>query len=178
MKKFIKILTGIACMSATSLIFSQDRLDDKIDELTYNWDLEADKLSSYEGLVNLCSDKNYRGEIFQLLKDIHHYDTILYNVLTDLSRRSKDKEIDRTLKDIRKFEEDYDMQNFIYFMREECKAMVNIERDADNTRNEVGFTSYSGQVYTLETELFKYVQHVTNKVDKIREHVHHLSEIY
>ncbi|MBC6401045.1 MAG: hypothetical protein GDA51_08395 [Ekhidna sp.] len=181
MKKLIKILIGVAFLFITISTFSQEeneRLDEKIDELTYGWDLEADKLSSYEGLTNLCSDGNYRNEIFQLLKDIHHYDTILYNVLTDLSKRSSDKEIAKTLRDIKKFEEDYGMKNFIHFMSEECKAMINIERDADDTRNEVGFTSYSGQVYILETELVKYVNHVTDRVDKIREHVHHLSKNY
>ena len=181
MKSSVKILTEVVFLFMVISVFSQEeseRLDEKIDDLTYSWDLEADKLSSYEGLTNLCSDEDYRSEIFQLLKDIHHYDTILYNTLKDISRRNSNKEIVRTLRDIRKFEEGYDMKNFIYFMREECKAMIDIEKNADDTRNEVSFTSYSGQVYILETELFKYVNHITRRVDKIREHVHHLSESY
>ena len=63
-------------------------------------------------------------------------------------------------------------------MNSECTAAKMIEKDADDTRNEVGQTSYSGQVYVLETELFKYVHHVTQRVDKIRQHVHHLSVHY
>ena len=165
----------------TTSIFSQEeegRLDDKIDELTYRWDLEADKLSSYEGLTNLCADDSYRHRIFSLLRDIHHYDTILYDVLTDLSKKKHSKEVNKTLRDIKKFEEEYDMRSFIHFMSEECKAMIDIEKNAENTRNEVGYTSYSSQVYLLETELYKYVKHVTHRVDKIREHVHHLSRHY
>ena len=157
---------------------TNERLDEKIDKLTYAWDLEADKLSSYEGLQNLCADQNYRKEIFDLLKEIHHYDTVLYGVLQKLSQRSKDKEITKTLKEIKKFEEEYDTQSFIHYMREECVTMLEIEKNAENTRNDVGYSSYSSQVYLLETELVRYVKHITNRVDKIRSHVHHLSSHY
>ena len=183
MDRLIYILVSFFFVVSTTPSSSQEgegdgRLDEKIDELTYRWDLEADKLSSYEGLVDLCTDDIYRQDIFQLLRDIHHYDTVLYDVLTDLSRRSSDREISKTLKDIKKFEEEYDTESFIRFMSEECKAMIDIEKHADDTKNEVGYTSYSSQVYILETELFQYVKHVTNRVDKIRQHVHHLSRHY
>ncbi len=162
--------------------FAQDdtagRLDEKIDELTYAWDLEADKLSSYEGLQNLCADQAYRKEIFKLLEDIHHYDTVLYGVLLKLSHSSKDREINKTLKEIKRFEEQYDTKSFIHYMREECVTMLEIEKNAEDSRNEVGYSSYSSQVYMLETELVKYVKHITKRVDKIREHVHHLSGHY
>ena len=155
-----------------------ERLDEKIDKITYAWDLEADKLSSYDGLQTLCTDESYRMEIFALLNDIHHYDTVLYNVLIKLSKKNHDKEIEKTLKDIKKFEEEYDTKSFIHFMNEECKAMLDIEKHAEETKNDVGSNSYSGQIYLLETELYKYVKHVTDRVDKIRQHVHHLSKHY
>lgn len=155
-----------------------ERLDKKIDELTYDWDLEADKLSSYEGLQNLCTDETYRLKIFTLLEDIHHYDTVLYGVLIKLARTNKDKEIDKTLKDIKKFEESYNTKSFVHFMNEECKAMIDIEKHSEETKNDVGTNSYSGQIYLLETELYKYVKHITDRVDKIRQHVHHLSKNY
>ena len=157
---------------------TDERLDDKIDQITYDWDLEADKLSSYEGLQNLCTDETYRQKIFSLLNDIHHYDTVLYGVLIKLQKTSKDKEIVKALKDIKKFEKEYNTKSFIHFMNEECKVLIDIEKHADDTRNEVGYTSYSGQVYLLETELFRYVKHVTDRVDKIRKHVHHISTHY
>ena len=53
-----------------------------------------------------------------------------------------------------------------------------LEKNAEDTRNEVGYSSYSSQVYLLETELIKYVKHVTKRVDKIRQHVHHISGHY
>ncbi len=161
-------------------VFAQEegRLDERIDEITYDWDLEADKLATYEGLLYVCSNQEYRTKIIQLLNDIHHLDSVLYDVLVDLSQRSSDKEIKKTLKDIKKFEEEYDTKSFVHFMSEECKAAKEIERDAKKTRSEVGANSYSGQVYILETELYNYVKHVTNRVDKIRQHVHHLSKHY
>ncbi len=164
----------------TFSVHSQDegRLDDKIDEVTYDWDLEADKLATYEGLLYVCGNQEYRARIIQLLNDIHHLDSVLYDVLLKVSRTNSDKEVKRTLKDIKKFEEEYDTKSFIHFMNSECKAAKEIERNAEDTRNEVGITSYSGQVYILETELFKYVKHVTQRVDKIRLHVHHLSSHY
>lgn len=169
------VMFGFSVMAQSE---EEGRLDEKIDAITYDWDLEADKLTSYEGLTNLCNNESYRVKIFTLLKDIHHYDTVLYNVLVDLSKKSSDKEIEKTLKEIKKFEEEYGLENFVQFMSQECKAMIDIEKHADETRNEVGYTSYSSQVYMLETELFKYVSHVTDRVDKIRQHVHHLSKIY
>lgn len=179
--------TGIICVLLATISITgfgqihddeEGRLDEKIDQITYDWDLEADKLSSYEGLQSLCSDEEYRLKIFKLLDDIHHYDTILYGVLLNLSKRQKSKEIDKTLRDIKKFEKEYDTKSFIHFMNEECKAMTEIESHYAETKNEVGYSSYSGQIYLLETELFKYVKHVTDRVDKIRQHVHHLSKHY
>ncbi len=157
---------------------TQKRIDEKVDEITYDWDLEADKLATYEGLGSICTDDEYRTKILNLMSDIHHYDTILFGILTNLSKQRKDKEIKRSLKDIAKFEEKYNPKNFSHFMGQECKAFKDIEKHADDLRNEVGQYSYSGQVYILETELSKYVKHVTASVDRIRQHVHHLSNHY
>ena len=168
----------LICFSVLAMAQEEERLDDKIDQITYKWDLEADKLSSYEGLQELCLDENYRTEILSLLNEIHHYDSVLYDILLKLSKTSDDKEIKKTLKDIKKFEEEYGTQSFITFMSDECKAMRDIEKHAEETANDVGINSYSGQVYLLETELYKYVKHVTSRVDKIRNHVHHISNHY
>ncbi|MEO9868854.1 hypothetical protein [Ekhidna sp.] len=156
----------------------EERLDEKIDKITYDWDLEADKLSTYEGLQFLCTDTDYRSKILTLLDDIHHYDTVLYGVLLKISKTSDDKEVKKTLKDIKKFEDEYNTQSFVHFMNEECQVQREIERNSEETANDVGINSYSGQVYLLETELYKYVKHVTARVDKIRIHVHHLSKHY
>ncbi|NQZ78237.1 MAG: hypothetical protein HRT61_19345 [Ekhidna sp.] len=175
----MKVVTLCLFAFLPHILFSQEeRLDEKIDEVTYDWDLEADKLSTYVGLLQICSDTEYRSKVLHLLNEIHHYDTVLYEVLVNLSKKSDEKEIKKTLRDIKKFEEEYDTKSFIHFMNEECHAMREIEKDADVTVNDVGINSYSGQVYLLETELFKYVKNITSRVDKIRQHVHHLSKHY
>ncbi len=173
--------TLILIFTNLGVLFAQDpkeRLDDRIDEVTYQWDLEADKLATYEGLLVVCTDKPYRTEIISLLNEIHHLDSVLYEVLVDLSRVNTDKEIRKTIKEIEQFENEYNTKSFIHFMSQECKASREIEKDSKYTRNEVGETSYSGQIYILETELFKYVKQITQRVDKIRIHVHHLSSHY
>lgn len=178
----MKLFATLFCtfLILTSLIAqdAEERVDEKVDQITYDWDLEADKLATYEGLGSICLDEEYRSKILSLMKDIHHYDTVLFEILTKLSKKNKDKEIKRTLKDITKFEEKYNPKNFAHFMNQECNALKELEKNADDLRNEVGQNSYSGQVYILETELSKYVRHVTSSVDRIRQHVHHLSNHY
>ncbi|WP_425391675.1 hypothetical protein [Ekhidna sp.] len=176
MKSFFSIFLILLTVSLG--LAQEERLDEKIDAVTYDWDLEADKLATYAGLQQLCTDAEYRQRILSLLDDIHHYDTVLYGVLVKISKTSKDREVKKTLHDIKKFEEEYNTRSFIHFMNEECNAMREIEKDAEKTANDVGINSYSGQVYLLETELYKYVKHVTARVDKIRLHVHHLSKHY
>ena len=171
----------ILAFGVTSFLYAQvpeGRLDERIDEVTYKWDLEADKLATYEGLLVVCGDKKYRAEILGLLDEIHHLDSVLYNVLVDLARYQTDREIRKTIKEIQQFEDQYDTKSFIRFMSKECKASREIEKESKKTRNQVGENSYSGQVYILETELFKYVKQITQRVDKIRIHVHHLSSHY
>lgn len=161
-----------------ALAQEKERLDEKIDQITYDWDLEADKLATYDGLSHLCSETAYREKIFNLLDEIHHYDTVLYGVLIKLNSRKEDKEIKQTLREIKKFESNYSSKKFIHFMREECAQAKKIERDYEVTKNDVGINSYSGQIYLLELELFKYVKNTTKSIDHLRKHIHHLSSHY
>lgn len=175
---FSNILILFFVIAGFSQEEKKERLDDKIDQITYDWDLEADKLSTYLGLQELCTDQEYRTKIVTLLEEIHHYDTVLYNVLQKIAKKGNDKEANKALKDIKKFEQQYDTKKFIHFMNEECKSMQDIEKNAEETANDVGINSYSGRIYLLETELYKYIKNITHRVDKIRLHVHHLSSHY
>ncbi len=62
------------------------------------------------------------------------------------------------------------MKEFLTFLHEECNARAEIERNAKKTGEDK-----DGEAYILETELQKYVKHITKRIDGIREHVHHLS---
>jgi len=156
--------------------YSQDdnTLGQTIDELTYQWDMEAKGLNNYQGLTDFCVNKEYRLGMIGLLNDIHHYDSVLYDRAVKAQRFKKSKEIDKLLKDISKFEEKYSMKSLIHFLHDECNARKAIEKDSDESKNDFGSNSYDGQIYIVETELNKFVKHITKRVDHIRKHVHHL----
>lgn len=146
-----------------------------IDDLTYKWDDEAKTLDNYDGLAKFCVNEGYRLAIIKLLKDIHHYDSVLYDRLVKASRfGNQSHEIKKTISDIEKFEEGYDMKSFIHFLHTECSARNEIEKNSDKLKEDIGFYSYDGQIYVLENELAKFVSHITKRVDTIRDHVHHL----
>ncbi len=153
---------------------TKESLGKKIDELTYAWDLEADNLDDYDGMSKFCFEEEYRYEVITMLKDIHHYDSVLLHRLERASRFSHDKEIKKTLKDIEKFEQEYSMKEFIQFLYDECLGIAEIEKNRDDLLDEIGEESYDGRRYILETELAKYIHHITKRVDLVREHVHHL----
>lgn len=149
-------------------------LGETIDDLTYRWDKEANTLRTYEGLVEFCDNENYRFDVIDLLNDIHHFDSVLYQRLTKAQRFNHDKEIEKTLHDISKFEKNYSMKDLIHFLHEECIEKNKIEKDSEELRNDIGENSYDGQIYIVEVELNKYIKHITKRVDVIRKHVHHL----
>lgn len=179
---FTFLFTSVNLYAQTQEPATSQRVDDAIDSITYKWDLEADKLATYEGLLKLCNDKEYRVEIFHLLDKIHHYDTVLNTILSKMSKKDyshhEKKEIKKTLKDISKLEKGYSTKDFVHFMHKECDEATEIEKEYEETINGVAGNSYSSKTYVLETELYKYVTHVTARVDKIREHVHRLSNHY
>lgn len=172
-----KVLFTVIAFTLFFCAMAQDAtetLGQKIDELTYQWDEEAVGLNNYPGLSRFCTSAEYRGEIITLLQDIHHYDSVLYNRLSTAARFNNDHEIKSTLKEIEKFEGDYDMKSFIHFLHEECELRNEIEHNAEELKNDIGANSYDGQIYIIETELNKYIKHITKRVDNIRKHVHHL----
>ncbi len=145
------------------------------DELTYKWDLEAEKLSSYEGLLEFCNDDNYRYATIDILKGIHHYDSLLYKSLLQARRRDRhNHNINKTIKEIENFEREYTTKNFIHFLHGDCSKSTDLESHSSELRKDSGEGSYDNQVYVLEVELGRYVHHVTKKVDQIRNLTHHL----
>lgn len=151
--------------------FSQENIGAKLEELTLAWDGEAEKLATYDGLSEFCTVEPYRARMIETLKGIHHYDSVLYDVITKKARYGGgDSEMKKTLKDIEKFESEYSIRDFLNFLHEECNARNDIERNARKTGEDK-----DAEAYVLETELGKYVKHITKRIDVIREHVHHLN---
>ena len=153
-----------------STLAQEESVGAKLEELTTKWDGEAEKLSNYDGLTQFCLDKNYRSEMVGTSKGIHHYDSVLYQEIAKKVRYGGSGEMKKTLKDIEKFENGYTIKDFLTFLNEECIARSAIEKNARKTGEDK-----DGEVYMLETELAKYVKHITKRIDVIREHVHHLN---
>lgn len=173
MKKNIFFLVGVALLQVSPI--HGQKVSEVIDELTYAWDVEAEKLSAYEGLTEFCNNNEYRYKTIDLLREIHHYDSLLYKKLLNARRRSKNtREVERTLKDIEEFEAKYTTENFIHFLHGDCNESKDLERNSKDLRRDFGVGSYDNRIYVLEVELGRYVHHITKKIDQIREHVHHL----
>ncbi|MEM9324580.1 MAG: hypothetical protein AAGA85_02950 [Bacteroidota bacterium] len=157
-------------------ISSGQAITTAIEDITTRWDEEAELLSTYEGLRTFCEDDQFRYAMIQTLRDIHKYDSILYGKLLDAQRYGYgNHRVDKTIKEIEKFEKKYTMKGFLIFLYQDCKASKSLEKNADDLRKDHGDGwSYDNQVYVLEVELGRYVHHITKRVDQIREHIHHL----
>lgn len=141
-----------------------------IDDLTIKWDKQAKSLEKYSGMKYYCTSETYRDKTIGLLDKIHHYDTVLYNIVSEKYEGVKDKEAASTLKDILTVETDYTTPNFKSFLGQECDRFKEIEEKYDKSSG----SPYYKEVEKLEKELAKYVINVTKRIDLIDEHVHHL----
>lgn len=141
-----------------------------IDDLTVKWDREAFKLRTYQGVQNFCATKDYRTKTIGLLDQIHHWDTSLYFIVKEKYASSEDEEAAATLRDIETLEVQYTTENFKVFIDEECSTLKEIEShfDAETVR------AYEKEIKQFEKELVKYITTITNRIDIIDEHIHHL----
>ncbi len=140
-----------------------------VDDLTARWDKQAFELKRYTGLKYYCTAEVYREKTIDLLDKIHHYDTVLYNIVSTKYANSKDKEAEATLKDIITVEADYTTLSFKDFLNQECEGFDEIEGSYSRSDDK-----YYKAVEKLEKELSKYVISITTRIDNIDEHIHHL----
>ncbi len=146
----------------------------QFDALVIKWELLSNDLATYEGLEKYCTEKEYQTNVIKTLDEIHHYDSLLYQVISKKARFDKSAELKKTLAQIEEFETEYKGPSFIKKLHDECVGRREIEKDSKETRNDIGMNSYDGQVLILEADLKKYVTHITKLMDHIEEHVHHL----
>lgn len=158
----------LICMTFFS--YSQENdIVKTIDDLTVKWDKQAVDLSKFSGIKYYCSSEVYREKTIGLLDKIHHYDTVLYNIVSEKYENKKDKEAEATLSDILTVETEYTTPNFKTFLKEECKKFEEIGKEYDPNSSK-----YFKEIEKLEKELSKYVSHITERIDLIDEHIHHL----
>ena len=146
-----------------------------IDDLVFDWDLESVYLEEYTGFKRFCEETEYRNEIINLLTAIHHYDSVLYERLAQTQQFRHNKEIEKTLRDIKTFEVEYDMHSFLKFLSLECAELKKLDRKKRDLEGELGQESYDGQRYILINETSKYIHHITRRVDLLQKHVHRLN---
>ena len=167
------LITTVAFLLVSGLTFAQDGSIVKIiDDLTLNWDNKAEKLKTYDGLKDLCRDRNYRTDITDLLDLIHHYDTNLFNIVTEKYDTNEDGEAKETIADIEDLERDYTTRAFRKFIHQECNEYNMVENSFSKEEEE-----YELERNRVEEELNKYVTMITGQIDLIDEHVHHLKKL-
>ena len=141
-----------------------------IDDLTIKWDNQAVELSKYAGMKYYCTAEVYRDKTIQLLDKIHHYDTLLYGIVSEKYENIKDKEAKETLKEILTVETEYTTPNFKGFLQKECDRFIEIEETYEKSSG----SPYYKEIEKLEKELSKYIENITERIDLIDEHIHHL----
>lgn len=141
-----------------------------IDDLTIRWDETAIRMKNYQGIQEFCLTEEFRNETNNLLDNIHHWDTTLYFVVQEKFDTNSDKEAAATLKDIEKLEVEYSTANFKKFITEECSTLKTIQEGFD----EATVRQYEKDIRKFEKELYKYLVNITDRIDIIDEHIHHL----
>ncbi len=172
MKKPALFILTVLCFVFFSTA-QEENIVEIIDDLTMQWDDGAEKLKTYDGLKDYCRIKPYRDKTIKLLNKIHHYDTVLYQIVTAKFDVNQDAEAKATIDDIQTLEIEYTTPSFLTFLREECQLFNDLERNhaAD------GEKKYRKDRANLESDLERYVLGITKRIDVIDEHVHHLKDL-
>jgi hypothetical protein len=168
----MKHLTSFFLFAFAFIASAQDEnIVSIIDDLTVKWDKQAAQLETYTGLKYYCTADVYRDKTINLLDEIHHYDTLLYGIVSRKYANTKDREAEATLKDIITVEAEYTTKSFKEFLVKECEGFTEIE---ENYSRKSG-SKYYDKIEKLEKELSKYVVVITKRIDLIDEHIHHLN---
>ena len=59
-----------------------------LDELTLLWDEKSIELKTYQGLRKFCRSSAYRNSIIEMLESMHHYDSLLYDMAIEASKKN------------------------------------------------------------------------------------------
>lgn len=180
MKKIASFVIALTLFFLSGKGFGQTYVAVNVEEeyefLTNHWLKMSADISHYYGLSAFCTNSEYRTYTIEVLESLHHYDSLVLDLLKDPTADIdiSSHEYKKTMKDIEKFEGDYDLKEFISFLRESCITRNQLERDKDDLKNEVGMYSYDGQVMMLETEVNKFLNKIDKRILAINKHIHHI----
>lgn len=182
----IGILLTISCFTLPVLgqkVVSQadkESLEKEFDAVAQEWHDIAAQIDNYEGLAEYCTNPDFEQRVVVSIRKIHHFDSLIMDRLKDPSFiHDNEREERKTLKNIEEFESEYRLPNFMSHLKSECDARHDIEKNRKNTVNELGSESYSGQVYLVELELYKYIHHIDKRLKHIEKHLHkiHIDDV-
>lgn len=160
------------CQAVTAQTASH--LEDDFDLLTSEWLSVSGDLKTYQGLNRFCQSAQYRQDVVDVLDLMHHYDSLVLNVLLDPSYdlQISHREYKNTVKDIQQFEENYSIKKFMDFLRQSCRARNDLEKNKADLMKGSGVHSYDGKILVLENELRKFLKNIDKKVIAIDDHLH------
>lgn len=149
-------------------------LEEEYDRLTDSWLEVSEVLKEYQGLSDFCIDPKFRDYTVVLLKQLHHYDSVVLDFLHDPATAIllDQKEYNKTMKDISKFESKYGIRDFISFLNESCITRNTLEKNKKDLVYGQGADSYDGQIIVLESDLVKFLKHIDKRIVSIDEHLH------
>ena len=147
----------------------------EIDKLDEEWHEIADELGTYAGLSLYCSDKKYKSQVNSVLDHVHHYDTLLYQILlVKAELEGATHTLNKTIKEIEKIETKYKPKYFHSKLQDDCKGRRYIERNKKKLQSDVQMQSYDGQALIIDNDIHTYIRHITRLVDLVDKHAHHV----
>jgi len=171
-KYLICLLLPIHLMAQSAV---EPPLAEQFDEVTLDWLEASSMLSSYAGINAYCTSPATRKIVDNLMKTIHAYDSLIMTKLKEDKMARLDwhrREQRKALNDIEKLESEYSLAQFHDHMRESCAFRYEIEKNAEELKNGVGFESYDGKVIVLETEMRRYLKKIDKLMVRIDENIH------
>ena len=147
----------------------------ELDSLDAAWDEIAEELGTYAGLARYCTEDEYKQEVNELLDKIHHYDTLLYQILISKAEiEGRTKTLSRTIKEIEKVETKYKPKNFALKLKDDCKGRKEIEKDKEKLKLDVQTESYDGKALIIDNDIHTYIKRIAHLLHLVDKHAHHL----
>ena len=165
---------------ALTILFSipgkgQEFVLDGFDNTYIQWESMSPQLEKYETMKQYCRDWKFRKSVQDLMLLIHHYDTLILKEIEN-HKIFNSKKISHK---IQRFEIKYSSQNFIAHLDQECHDQKVIELERGETSKDFGEYSYDAMRYVVDTEIYQYVHHLSNKLAEMKELVHRINiELY
>jgi len=172
---FFFVLSAISYLSLaqTATLEEKESLEEEFDTVAKEWHFLSKVIDNYEGLAEYCSSPELKGQVITSIRKIHHYDSLIMDKINSPGFvHENDREEKKTLKSIEEFEGEYRIPSFLEHLNDECNARHDTEKDWKKIANEIGAESYSGQVYLIQLELYKYIHHIDKRLDHIEKHLH------